>query len=148
MNMAETIVRTLNLQGMAPLLQVYDMPTSLHFYRDILGFKIVSSSGEGDDVDWVSLKHGDIDLMLNTLYEKPSRPFERDLNRQAIHQDIILYFGCPDIDSTYEYLSNKNVDIKKPEITGYGWKAINFKDPDGYPICFHWPLNDTDNSTE
>lgn len=143
MTITETTIKTLKLQGMAPLLQVYDMPTSLQFYRDILGFKVTSSSGEGDDVDWVLLRHADVELMLNTLYEKPARPSERDLNRQAIHQDIILFFGCPDIDTAYEYLSGKNVGIKKPEITGYGWKAISFKDPDGYSVCFHWPLSET-----
>jgi len=29
---------TLDVRGLAPLLQVYDMPTSVHFYRDLLGF--------------------------------------------------------------------------------------------------------------
>ena len=136
-------MKSLTLEGMAPLLQVYDMPTSLHFYRDILCFKVVSSSGSGDDVDWVLLKHGEMELMLNTLYEKPSRPPHRDREREAVHQDIILYFGCRDVDGTYEYLLSKNVDVKKPEITGYGFKAINFKDPDGYPVCFHWPLKNS-----
>ena len=145
MTTTKTTINALKLQGMAPLLQVYDMPISLRFYRDILGFKAISSSGEGDNVDWVLLKHGDVELMLNTLYEKPSRPSERDLSRQAIHEDIILFFGCPDIDSAYEYLSSKNVGVRKPEITGYGWKAMNFKDPDGYSVCIHWPLSETNN---
>jgi catechol 2,3-dioxygenase-like lactoylglutathione lyase family enzyme len=142
MTVTQPTGKPFQLQGMAPLLQVYDMPASLQFYRDILGFEIVSSSGDGDDVDWVLLKYGDIELMLNTLYEKPVRPQGRDLTRQAIHEDIVLYFGCPDIDSAYEYLSGKHVEVKKPQVTGYGWKAINFKDPDGYPLCFHWPLKE------
>jgi catechol 2,3-dioxygenase-like lactoylglutathione lyase family enzyme len=32
------------LRGVSPLLQVYDMPTSVRFYRDQLGFEIVSHS--------------------------------------------------------------------------------------------------------
>jgi glyoxylase I family protein len=144
----ETAGRTLNLQGMCPLLQVYDMPTSLQFYRDILRFEIVSSSGGGDDANWVLLKHNDVDLMLNTLYEKPVRPNERDLHRQAVHQDIILYFGSADIDNAYHYLTGKGIEVKEPEITGYGWKAINFKDPDGYHICFHWPIEATGGASE
>jgi hypothetical protein len=32
---------TIDVRGMTPLLQVYDMATSLRFYCDILGFKIV-----------------------------------------------------------------------------------------------------------
>ncbi|GGB18574.1 VOC family protein [Mucilaginibacter rubeus] len=47
---------TKQIQGIAPLLQVFDMPVALGFYRDVLGFEIVQASGEGDDVDWVLLK--------------------------------------------------------------------------------------------
>ena len=64
----------IDLQGMAPLMQVFDMPTSLKFYRDILGFKVVQSSGEGDNVDWVLLELNKIELMLNSAYEKEYRP--------------------------------------------------------------------------
>jgi glyoxylase I family protein len=34
----------IEIRGMAPLLQVFDMPTSLAFYRDVLGFKVESTS--------------------------------------------------------------------------------------------------------
>lgn len=34
----------LDIHGIAPLLQVFDMPTSIHFYRDVLGFEIVQTS--------------------------------------------------------------------------------------------------------
>jgi len=30
----------MDIHGIAPLLQVFDMPTSLHFYRDVLGFTV------------------------------------------------------------------------------------------------------------
>lgn len=131
---------TINLQGMAPLLQVFDMPTSLKFYNDILGFKVVQSSGHGDDADWVLLRLNDIDIMLNTAYEKHMRPSVPDLNRMSAHNDTTLYFGCPDIDDAYANLFNKGQDLKEPTITGYGWKALNLVDPDGYHLCFHYPL--------
>lgn len=132
----------INLEGIAPLLQVFDMPTSLKFYRDILGFKIIQSSGHGDDVDWILLKLNDIELMLNTAYEKSNRPHVPDLKRKSAHSDTILYFGCPDTDATYSYLIEKGLELQKPEITGYGWKALNLIDPDGYHLCFHYPIQD------
>jgi len=132
-----------NLGDMAPLLQVFDMPTSLNFYRDILGFEIDQSSGQGDNVDWVLLKLNEIELMLNTAYEEPNRPSAPDLNRNAAHSDTILYFSCPDIDTAYSYLIGKGLDIKTPEVTGYGWKALNLYDPDGYHLCFHYPIKDS-----
>lgn len=32
------------VRGVCPLLQVYDMPTSVRFYRDTLGFEVVATS--------------------------------------------------------------------------------------------------------
>ncbi len=131
-----------SLQGMAPLLQVFDMPASLGFYRDILQFTVIQSSGTGDDVDWVLLQHSGIELMLNTAYEKRMRPSTPDMTRIVAHSDTSVYFGCPAIDDLYEYLFQKGVVVNKPEVTGYGWKALNLADPDGYHLCFHWPLED------
>src|SRR6185503_2566773 len=59
----------IKFRGMSPLLNVFDMPSALRFYRDILGFAIVSTSGGGDESDWVWLQRGGVDLMLNTAYE-------------------------------------------------------------------------------
>ena len=35
---------SLEVEGFAPLIQVYDMPTSVRFYRDVLGFEVIESS--------------------------------------------------------------------------------------------------------
>ncbi len=129
-------------QGMAPYLSVFDMPVSLKFYRDILSFEVTESSGKGDDVDWVLLKRDNVELMLNTAYEKINRPPSPDASRIAAHNDTILYFGCPHVDELYSHLCNNGINVNKPNITMYGWKALGLKDPDGYGLCFHWPIND------
>ena len=44
------------LRGVCALLQVFDMPASLAFYRDVLGFSIIGSAPpreRGDDFGWV-----------------------------------------------------------------------------------------------
>ena len=56
----------LDLRGLTLLLQVYDMPASVRFYRDGLGFAVVATSpilGE-DRFHWGLLRLGE--LMLNT----------------------------------------------------------------------------------
>lgn len=128
------------IEGLAPLLHVFDMPASLKFYRDILGFSVVMSSEPDDETNWVLLRLNNIELMLNTQYEKENRPGVPSELRMETHGDTCLYFGCEDTDALYEHLKNNGVRLNKPEITVYNWKAINFKDPDGYGLCFHWPL--------
>lgn len=128
------------IDGIAPLLHVFDMSASLKFYRDILGFTVVMSSEPDDETNWVLLRLNNIELMLNTQYEAGHRPGMPDDMRSEVHRDTYLYFGCADIDALYEHLKSNGIQLNKPEITGYNWKAINFKDPDGYGLCFHWPL--------
>lgn len=142
--MAEATVRsnTVEIKGMAPYLQVYDMPASIAFYRDKLGFEVAMQSQpeQGDDCDWVLLRLQGIELMLNTIYEKPDRPPQPDPVRSIGHADVAIYFGCPDIDALHKQLCLKGLDIKEPSVTGYGFKAIHFTDPDGYGLIFHWPV--------
>jgi glyoxylase I family protein len=109
----------LQVLGLTPLLQVYDMPTSVRFYRDVLGFEVVSTSGRlGEDrFHWALLRLGNADLMLNTAYEFDSeRPAEPDHARTAAHDDTGLFFGCPDVNAAYEQLRGKRVTLEKPEL--------------------------------
>ena len=129
------------IEGIAPLLQVFDMPASIRFYRDIMEFTVSESSGDGDDVDWVMLKLNGTMMMLNNAYEKSDRPDTPDQSRIKGHEDITLYFGYPDIDAFYDHLNEKGLSLKKPSVTSYGWKALLLKDPDNYNLVFHWPIN-------
>ena len=70
----------LDVRGLTPLLSVYDMPTSVRFYRDLLGFDVAMHSPTIDEVMFHSclLRLGDAELMLNTEYEFNSeRPAQR-----------------------------------------------------------------------
>lgn len=39
----------MDIHGVAPLLQVFDMPTAIRFYRDLLGFQVWGRSEPGDN---------------------------------------------------------------------------------------------------
>ena len=133
----------LDVRGLAPLLQVYDMPTSIRFYRDKLGFavKMTSPSLGGEDrFHWALLELGNVQLMLNTAYEfDDERPVPPDPARTAAHDDTGLFFSCPDIDAAYEQFRSKGVELKPPSVAPYGMKQLSLHDPDGFGLCFQWP---------
>ena len=52
---------SVDVSGMAPMLSVFDMPTSIRFYRDVLGFEIVSTSKNADDFGMKQLYVNDPD---------------------------------------------------------------------------------------
>jgi catechol 2,3-dioxygenase-like lactoylglutathione lyase family enzyme len=130
---------TIAIRGLCPLLQVFDMPTSLRFYRDLLGFVEVGKSGQGDDVHWAWLRHGDAHLMLNTAYDDGQRPPAPDATRVAAHADTGLFMRCEDLEGTYAYLVAEGVRARPPKIAPYGMKQLYATDPDGYELCFQWP---------
>ena len=131
---------TLDIRGMCPLLQVYDMAISLKFYCDILGFEIraTDQNTTAPNHNWVWLVRGDVQLMLNTAYDPEDRPPAPDQHRAAHHDDTCLYFGAPDVDAVYAYLQEKGVKSGKPKIAPYGMKQLYLRDPDGYGLCFQW----------
>ena len=130
---------SIEIRGMAPLLQVFDMPTSIAFYRDVLGFEVVGTSNPlGEHFDWALLRLNGVELMLNTAYEQDSRPRAPDPVRMATHDDTALYFSCPNVDAAYDYLRARGVYAGAPKIAHYGMKQLYLHDPDGYNLCFQW----------
>jgi glyoxylase I family protein len=131
---------SIEIRGLAPLLEVFDMPTSIAFYRDVLGFQIAGSDRKPvPHNDWVLLELNGAQLMLNTAYEADERPLAPDAARIVAHHDTCIYFRCPDVDAAHTYLRDKGVQLKPPEIAPYGMKQLYLLDPDGYNLCFQWP---------
>lgn len=130
----------MKIQHGCTLLTVFDMPKSLAFYCGVLGFIIHQQAGPTEDVGWVWLKHNSVDLMLNTAYELTDRPPYPDQARMNAHGDTAVYFGCAELDAVYHELLSKGIDLSPPMVTSYGMKQLYLKDPDGYTLCFQWPV--------
>lgn len=129
----------LRIAGTVTLLQVFDMPTALHFYRDLLGFGVVQQSAPTDQCDWVWLRHGDAEVMLNTAYEAGLRPAVPDPERQRAHDDTTLFLGCPEVDAAYAYLRSQGIAASPPKTAPYGMRQVFLHDPDGFGLCLQWP---------
>ena len=134
----------IKIEGLAPLIQVFDMPTSVRFYCDVLGFELVGNSpmvkeAEREYFHWALLRRDSVELMLNTAYDVGQRPPAPDPARMSMHQDTCIYFGCPDVDQAYEHIRSRGVQARKPTVAPYGMKQLYLTDPDGYGLCFQWP---------
>ena len=129
----------LEIRGVAPMFQVFDMPTSIAFYCDVLEFEVVTTSAPGPHFDWALLKLNGVEFMLNTAYESEQRPSAPDLARVSAHEDTCLYFAAPDVDAVFNSLRTKGINLEPPKVAHYGMKQLYVKDPDGYNLCFQWP---------
>jgi glyoxylase I family protein len=131
---------SIEVKDVVTLISVYDMPRALRFYRDGLGFSVLNTSQPGDDCGWAMLRLGEATLMLNTAYDPGTRPSEPDPARIESHRDTILYFACPDPDGCHRYLSSKGIHAERPGNAFYGMRQVHLTDPDGYMLCFQWPV--------
>jgi glyoxylase I family protein len=124
--------------GLTPLISVWDMPTSLAFYRDLLGFTVFFASPEVDTAEgcfshYMWLKFGAADIMLNTQYDSNERPTQPP---PKIPKEAIFYIHCSDVDLAHRELSARGLKAKPPTLAGYGLKLFSVEDPDGYTIVF------------
>jgi glyoxylase I family protein len=129
---------TIRVRELTPLLEVFDLPASVAFYRDVLGFELIG----GDESWWCMLKLGDARLMLNTAYESDERPPAPDPQRVCGHADTSLYFSSPDPDAVYAHLLDRGWAATEPTITSYGMRVVSTKDPDGFQLFFLCPAGE------
>jgi glyoxylase I family protein len=125
----------IHVDEVTTLLEVFDLPTSIRFYCDVLGFKLVA----GDDTWWCMLELGNSTIMLNTAYEAGERPPAPDPARVVGHGDTSLFFACPDPDAVYAYLREKGWKVSEPQVTTYGMRQVSTRDPDGFRLFFQCP---------
>ncbi len=105
----------IEIRGMAPLLQVFDMPASIVFYLAMYWDSRSRAPQPGKErFDWALLTLNGVELMLNTAYE------ERDRGRQHLIPLALLlmrirrfHFGCPDVDAAYAHLRARGVAAKE-----------------------------------
>ena len=132
----------LEVKGLAPLLQVFDMPAAIGFYRDLLGFTVSMRSSalsdNPDHVNWCLLELDGTQLMLNTAYDPEDQPVSPEPSRWSGHQDTCVYFGCPNVNGAYDFLRSRGLQLDPPKVAPYGMKQLYITDPDGYGLCFQW----------
>jgi glyoxylase I family protein len=125
--------------GLTPLIAVFDMPRSLAFYRDLLGFEVVSASPEVETTEgrfshWMWLRLGAANFMLNTQFDSGERPPKPNIAHIAAHGDVCFYIACSDVADTYQQLKRRGLNVEPPKVAAYGLKLFSVTDPDGYTV--------------
>jgi catechol 2,3-dioxygenase-like lactoylglutathione lyase family enzyme len=119
-----------------PLLNVADVEVSLGFWRDLLGFEVVSRYEAEGRLAFAQLQSGDVELMLNFRGGDPERRRARPHYTEAV-----IYFGVASVHDLVRDLRAKHFDAPEPERQMYGVDEVTVRDRDGYEIAFTSPVS-------
>ncbi|MDT7604889.1 MAG: hypothetical protein QOF61_2886 [Acidobacteriota bacterium] len=106
-------------------LEVDSLQDSVEFYRDTLGFELVSMDAEAEP-PVATLRAGSLRVSL------ARQPPAMGRRGRGVH----FFFGVADVDAFFERLSARGLDVAPPTDEGWGGRFITLEDPDRYRLFF------------
>jgi len=106
---------------------VRDQEQSLRFYRDQLGFALVSDSGHQSPSRWIALSPPDGTAIVTLVAPQPASEESKSIGRAGV-----LVFVSEDVPAKFNEWSARGVRFLQPPQSGpWGGLFTTFEDPDG-----------------
>lgn len=126
------------ITGIAPLFIAADVPATLAFYRDRLGFDITFQGPAPDDVFFGIVQRGAAMIMFKSIGVTPVPNYTRDVGAGIARWDA--YVHVPDPDALAAEFASRNVDFSEPlKDTDDGLRGFELHDSEGYVLFFGRP---------
>ena len=144
--------------GFSVLLTVRDMPASVRFYRDRLGFEMGASFPNEREAMWCRMVLDEQPVMLCTAVTEDDEGescehastadrarFEQraeDLQRHKRGVGVAIYLRVANVDEFHDELRERGVEIASgPTNQVYEIREMTVDDPDGYELVFFTPVS-------
>ena len=125
----------MKLTNLVPMLNVSDIDSSLDFYREALGFEIVSDPGVARGSRWATIRSGNTELMLTETDRQPSASKIGDPHIDTSWSGI-FYFYPDDVVAWYAHVIAQGYAPTPLEVTVYHMREFSLIDPDGHVLSF------------
>jgi lactoylglutathione lyase len=126
-----TTASAVSFVSATPNLLVADMPASLAFYRDVLGFELVRSVPDEAPYVFVWLKRGGVELFLNDVKVVASLTVKLEAGGTST-----LYVDVSDVKTLLDQLTGRAQIVMPLTDQFYGMREFAILDPDGYLLTF------------
>jgi uncharacterized glyoxalase superfamily protein PhnB len=121
-------------QKLTPNLMVNDVNETIDFYRDVLGFKLITTVPPKGEFDWALMKHGIVEIMFqrreSMAQEIPS------MAKLKIGGSITFFIEVQNIEGKYEALKDEVIIVRDLHTTFYGMEEFYFLDCNDYILCY------------
>ncbi len=114
------------------MVYVRNVAPALHFYGDLLGFKLIEQVQAGGFPSYARLRSpgGRTTLALHKVEPGQILP-ETD--------GVRLYFEVKNVESVCKALAAAGVVFQQgPKVMPWGWKHAYLRDPDGHELSLYW----------
>lgn len=127
-----------NISGIAPFFIVKNVPASLTFYRDRLGFEITYEGPTKEDVFFGIVQRGAAMIMMKDIEVQPTPNYTRDIKKGFAPWDAYVY--VPDPDALANEYAQRGVKFWQPlQDTHDGLRGFEIQDFNGYVLFFGRP---------
>jgi catechol 2,3-dioxygenase-like lactoylglutathione lyase family enzyme len=127
-----------DIAGIAPFFIVRNVPASLAFYRDRLGFEITFQGPDPNDIFFGIVERGAAMIMFKAVGVDPVPNYTRDVKKGIARWDA--YLNVPDPDALAAEFLSRDVEFSVPlKDTHDGLRGFEIKDADGYVLFFGRP---------
>src|SRR5687768_13103970 len=132
------------LTCIAPCFVAKDVPATLAFYREQLGFEITFQGPEPSDIFFGIVQRDRAMIMFKSIGVEPIPNYTRDIKKG--HAPWDAYIHTPDPDALALEFASRKVPFFRPiENNSDNLRGFEIQDPNGYVIYFGRPALKTKN---
>lgn len=124
------------IASISPFFIVSNVPASLAFYRDRLGFDITFQGPEPSDIFFGIVQRGGAQILMKDVGVPPVPNCTRDIKQGIARWDAFVF--VPDPDALAAEFASRKVEFLTPlqDNTDDGLRGFEVRDADGYVLFF------------
>jgi uncharacterized glyoxalase superfamily protein PhnB len=122
------------LKKLTPNLMVEDVQQTINFYRDVLGFNLLTSVDDDGEVGFAIVQRDNVELMFQS--RKSLSENVPALTGSVVGASQTFYIEVANIDQLYAQLNGRVNIVVDLHTTFYGTKEFYFRDINGYILSF------------
>ncbi|MBM4387800.1 MAG: VOC family protein [Deltaproteobacteria bacterium] len=124
----------MELKKLTPNLMVFNVNSTVEFYRDILGFELVMTVPEKGLFDWAMVRLGAVEIMFQSRSSLSQEiPI---MNIRETGGSLTFYIEMAGLDELYAGIKSKLPIVYDLHKTFYGMREFSIKDINGYILTF------------